>query len=60
MLLQFHLNTTYNYNYIKRSLTTNSPNYGRETYNLGYIKKRSLTTNSPNYVMATNIMWVTL
>ena len=32
MLSQFHLNTTYNYNYIKRSLITNSPNYVRATY----------------------------
>ena len=32
MLSQFHLNTRYNYNYIKRSLTTNFPNYVRATY----------------------------
>ena len=54
MLSQFHLNVTYNYNYIKRSLATNSPNYVRATYTIwGYIKKRSLTTNCPNYVKAT-------
>ena len=34
MLSQFHLNTTYNYNYINRSLTTNSPNYVRAAYTI--------------------------
>ena len=34
MLSQFHLNMTYNYNYIKRSLITNSPNYVRAAYTI--------------------------
>ena len=34
MLSQFPLNTTNNYNYIKRSLITNSPNYVRATYTI--------------------------
>ena len=34
MLSQFHLNMTYNYNYIKRSLITISPNYVMATYTI--------------------------
>ena len=60
MLSHFHLNTRYNYNYIKRSLTTNFPNYEGDISNLGYIKKRSFATDFPNYVRATYTMWVTL
>ena len=34
MLSHIHLNTRYNYNYIKRQLTTNFPNYVRATYSI--------------------------
>ena len=61
MLSHFHLNTRYNYNYIKRSLTTNFPNYVRATYPIWVtLRKDRWTTDFPNYVRATYTMWVTL
>ena len=49
MLSHFHLNTRYNYNYIKRSLTTNFPNYDITIW----VTLRKMTTDFPNYVRAT-------